>query len=273
MTRQGGRSWLTRRVVYLALLSLLLGFVTTWLLAWASAVYVRPKSRHTVYPVSLHSPVQTLARQPVIQVNVSLRTGWGCEDLVISVDLIDEKPLPASWRLDCTRAPEWTVAHRCWKAGQPAPPGVLPFSSGNIPATATAPTMFHHTYVWTESRSGWPLPCTRWWVTNAGRPKRQFHGAFAPPDWLLGTSKKGLNAVLPYAPCWLGLVANVLFFAIVWFVGIHAVSFTRRRARAGYLAWCARRHRCERCGYDLRGCAESGCPECGHGRGASANGS
>ncbi len=273
MTREGGRTWLTRRVVFLALLSLLLGFVTTWLLAWACAVYVVPQHLG-ITPLTIRPT--TLPKSPPVPpsayVNVSPRAGWGCDEWHMSVLLSDERPLPTRWKLDHALAPAWSVARRSWRAGQPAPPSVAPSYVLEVQATAAVPAHIRHSYTWTEARSGWPMRCQHWWRTRPRGARRDFHGAFEPPDWLMGTSGQKLDAALPFVPCWAGLIVDTLFFTLLWFAALTAprtVPVARRLVVAKYGAWMAARDErvlCPHCGYDLRGCEEPGCPECGHGR-------
>ncbi len=82
--------------------------------------------------------------------------------------------------------------------------------------------------------------------------------------------------ILPYVPIWPGLVINTLFYAAIWFGVFFGFTGAKRFLRA-------KRGRCPRCGYDLRGqrMEESHphpnplppsrggsirCPECGWGR-------
>jgi hypothetical protein len=66
--------------------------------------------------------------------------------------------------------------------------------------------------------------------------------------------------ILPLWPIWRGVILNVLFFAALWWMILAAPAALRRY-------WRRRRSACIDCGYDLRGLVESGCPECGRGRG------
>ncbi len=64
---------------------------------------------------------------------------------------------------------------------------------------------------------------------------------------------------LPYKPIWLGLVVDILFYTLIWFTLIFVYEITNRALRRN--KGC-----CIKCGYDLRGIDNEGCPECGWGR-------
>lgn len=64
---------------------------------------------------------------------------------------------------------------------------------------------------------------------------------------------------LPLRPMYPGLAVNTLFFGVLWAGLLFAPGVVRRAARRY-------RGRCDRCGYDLGGLREAGCPECGDGR-------
>jgi hypothetical protein len=61
---------------------------------------------------------------------------------------------------------------------------------------------------------------------------------------------------LPCLPLWPGFSLNTVFYGGIVFLLWSAPGFVRRRSRG-------RRGLCVVCGYDLRGSAEKGCPECG----------
>jgi hypothetical protein len=273
MTREGGRFWLTRRAVRLALLSLLLGFVTTWLLAWACALYTTP--RHWLIINSgryADAPSGPLRRAVHLGDGLTVSPGlsWGCDDLRIWVDVLEARPHPAAWQLELDIVPPWTAAYQCWKAGRPAPAAAWIVAKQN-PVTETASGFTREMYIWDEACCGWPRRCLRWWEINPPDSPRELHGAWASPGWLHPRSE-GTDTALPYLPMWAGLLINTFFFALLWFVGFvspRTLSATRRHVVTKYRAWRARRSErvlCPRCGYDLRGCEDPGCPECGHGR-------
>ncbi len=69
--------------------------------------------------------------------------------------------------------------------------------------------------------------------------------------------KFGELRALPYMPIWSGLAINTAFYALLFFACVRLVTGTRHLLRF-------RRGRCPRCGYDL--CMNFACPcsECGH---------
>ncbi|UCD74913.1 MAG: hypothetical protein JSV91_14140 [Phycisphaerales bacterium] len=71
------------------------------------------------------------------------------------------------------------------------------------------------------------------------------------------------SVVLPFRPVWPGFAVNTAFHAVIlWPLVLGLVALIRRLRRRGR----ARRGHCLRCGYDLRGKYDAGCPECGWGR-------
>ena len=86
-------------------------------------------------------------------------------------------------------------------------------------------------------------------------PESNTKNAIANPHYsILPTDR-----ILVYKPIWSGLVINTILFAlIIWLLTLvpPAVYRTFRRKRG----------LCIKCGYDLRGTSEGGCPECGLGQ-------
>lgn len=64
---------------------------------------------------------------------------------------------------------------------------------------------------------------------------------------------------LPLAVIWPGFAFDTVFFAVIWFGLLFGFTTVRRFVRR-------QRGRCPKCGYDLRSALEAGCPECGWGR-------
>jgi hypothetical protein len=116
---------------------------------------------------------------------------------------------------------------------------------------------------------GYPWPALHWWCRGSGNINPQGAIGFGPTPYVFDVAAGRTlekNSVtyfprhlLPYAPVWGGLVADVLlvYATLVWLMW--AVGLTR--------AWWRRhRGRCEACGYDMAGIGRGVCPECGHER-------
>ena len=108
-------------------------------------------------------------------------------------------------------------------------------------------------------KSGWPLlsQVGEWifQVNNNGSSSR-FATALMNP-WV-GDFQQEINFI-PYRPLWPGFAINTIIYAtILWLLTLG--PFTARRMIR------SKRGRCIKCGYDLRGNIENGCPECGWGR-------
>ena len=115
-----------------------------------------------------------------------------------------------------------------------------------------------------DDARGWPLVAF-WSHWDSGMlpcgPKdgKKLHGGFilhpAKPQ-LPGQISIDAQRALPFRPIWLGLVVDVLFYSLIWFVLLSGIGLTRSAIRRvkGY---------CIRCGYDLQGMDHIKCPECG----------
>jgi len=69
--------------------------------------------------------------------------------------------------------------------------------------------------------------------------------------------------ILPYGMWWPGFAINTIFYAVILWMLWSSPFAARRFIRS-------KRGLCIKCGYDLRGASECGCPECGWGREAEA---
>ena len=118
--------------------------------------------------------------------------------------------------------------------------------------------------------AGWPFRCMSGRVAG---PKIEYTETFAsryswvartpfalrqPPGVFLLFDR--LRGAVPYRPMVVGLVIDTVFWAIVlWPLSLvlrHVLPGTRRKRRI-------KRGLCPACGYDLSGCVQPGCPECG----------
>ena len=112
-----------------------------------------------------------------------------------------------------------------------------------------------------EEARGWPFLCLRWrflvhrhvvWGLNLNGTRTL---ALAPRGPTISVRGYG-DRVLPLQPLWRGMAMNIVLYSLCWgclLRGLRAASWAARR----------RKGRCSRCGYDLRGEFSAGCPECG----------
>lgn len=142
-----------------------------------------------------------------------------------------ESPADVSWAgCSVTWSPGWQSAHMFAKMTDP---------DGEVYWGAS----------YSAVAAGFPLPC----FEGSGRS----NGRFAEQ---VTTNQRGFSvpllgyATYPTKPIFSGLVANTVFFAIVWWLLLAAGFALRRRHRR-------LRGRCVACGYTLAGL--SICPECG----------
>jgi hypothetical protein len=236
MVSEFARPHPVRRVLRLGLLSLSLGIVTTWLVAWACGVWAPMRSES--YQSQDFQDNSTL-------VHLFRERGYGVDSIVVlfhttaTASHRDGSAFEKLARLDIL--PRWTRAHRCWSSAQAFPAGAL---AGPIDVGVGA--------MWSEAAFGWPLPALRCMVTATA-----VLDGLTPPAWLpaMRTSDRPLPAI-PYRPVWSGLLLNTLFFAALWSAAALFSGVARQRLRIsqGHCPWC---------NYDLRSCPENGCPECG----------
>jgi hypothetical protein len=114
-----------------------------------------------------------------------------------------------------------------------------------------------------EQANGWPARCM--WAGIHG-----YHAAPLRNALALSTRRTELGdsftdqRLLPLRPIWRGLFIDaVCYGGMIWLFMLGVSSMRRRhRRRVG---------RCERCGYELRGLLEPGCPECGWNRREAAS--
>jgi hypothetical protein len=256
---------MTRRITKLAALYLLLGLVATWAVAWGS-VFVRHRvSSRMFQPGSeegrtvefvtrywggrsstlggvpdlpqlraareLAEPGEPLWVQTIDWTSGSELRGWPW--FAVSCKMVVSRPL----RTDPEWLNHWTsvTSRTDRKPDRPRQPGAM-HSTDRLPL---------------------PLPMPA-----------DVEGAL-----LIGTrshpaARRDVGAVvLPYLPIWPGLLADTLFYALL-FAALHQLTAYARRARR------RRRNRCAACGYDLQGLNAPTCPECGRAlspaRGATA---
>ena len=118
--------------------------------------------------------------------------------------------------------------------------------------------------MWQETSAGWPwraLRCEREAIAIIV-PNRfgYIRNTSAQTQHDIVLSGGGIDwRVLPYEPVWPALIGNVLVHSAAWCAIIIGLFALRKVIRT-------RRGRCIKCGYDLRGDFDSGCPECGWGR-------
>lgn len=118
-----------------------------------------------------------------------------------------------------------------------------------------------------EQVRGWPMPAlwSSLWVWDTEARQRNRHpgrlsAGIALPESRFTTPIKGLCVpTLPLSPVWPGFMVNSAAYAA-------SLGLARAGCRSGANWIRRRRGRCVRCGYDLRGRLDAGCPECGWNR-------
>ena len=117
-------------------------------------------------------------------------------------------------------------------------------------------------------QAGWPCRCVEAQVSQVNRKGVPIRTDFRPAVKLPETLhflrvREARYRVLPLRPIWPGFAINTIFYAaILWMLWL-SPFVVRRIIRL-------KRGRCIKCGYDLRGAEDTGCPECGWRREAEA---
>ncbi len=217
-----------RGIVGLAVLSLGLGVVTTYGVAWGLMNLARPAPSHGAFSgtVGDNWSAHVTRRDGITWV---IGVGMGS----LRNDLLDKLPL-------------WSLAHRM------KPSEVV---------KACGPVGFEPVVYLVERGAGWPMLAAveRYCEGFALTPSLQMRsvsvrGADVSIRW--STRANGNEWVLALMPAWPGFAVDAASFALAWGLVVWAMGKLRRwmRMRAGCCAWCR---------YDLSGLTSSVCPECG----------
>jgi hypothetical protein len=188
---------------------------------------------------------------------VNVAVAWGCaayhqQPGVLAIGTYVANGDEGIWpRYAGASYPDARVYGWSWQA-----PGFTGFNLAKATGTSSPP--FVEVY-----RCGWPLRCLEGHDLVEGVTlsrvalRRPFDWA-----WRAGLTDRPYGPV-PCSPLWPGFAVNALFYAaLLWlcFCG----PFALRRQIRRHLR--ARRGRCIKCGYDVRGELDAGCPECGWNR-------
>ncbi len=213
-----------RGIMGLAVLSLGLGVVTTYGVAWWLMNSTRFAPQYGAIQGALGNEwsVHAIRRDGVTWVT-------GCGMLGLGSSRLRELP-------------EWSVTHRM-------KPSEVIRASGQLG--------FDPVFL-VERGAGWPFVAVverrcdgSVWSNGRIAPVR---GADLSIRW--DVSPTGSERVLALMPAWPGFLVDVVCFAVPWVLAVLMVSEVRRRTRV-------RAGRCVECRYDLKGLKAGVCPECG----------
>ncbi len=111
-----------------------------------------------------------------------------------------------------------------------------------------------------ETATGWPVPAF-WFAWDDHLGSGTTIGGFELPAFWPTPAAAGnaQHQAIPLRPISLGLAVNTLVFTALWTIILHIAprKSARRRQREGL---------CPRCAYDLNGNTQDGCSECGFGK-------
>lgn len=141
-----------------------------------------------------------------------------------------------------------------WPPRTPLDPDARILSWADWP-TATPDELLASPMNLAQEGFGWPALSFWYPVANPG---------FAPPhagpggfDLIRITGdRRHLRRAIPLRPIWKGVLIDTGFYGALWMLPLFGLPLLRQRRRR-------KQGRCPRCGYDLKGAMEAGCPECG----------
>ncbi len=259
MSRSGGTTRWSIRLLKGVVLWLLTGTVLTALIAWSLAIWERPGASNM--------NTATIGVGGDWAFSVIPARGVGTAGCTISYG--EKRPAPTwaqptdlTFALDARQVlPNWTSTHARLIAGKiplmeaasnfTGPGPAAAYWSGIMPVDPG----FDPEYFLFEEGAGWPFICFRSLMTLGS------HTSGVLP---LG---KRIRRLLPgmkggAIPCnivWPGFLLNVLILSTLAASLLHIAHYLARRRRRS-------RGRCPQCAYNLRGDLDAGCPECGWGR-------
>jgi hypothetical protein len=258
-----------RSLIFRLTLCLLLGAVTSWLVAWglATAVWAgwwQAKVRARWHVTAIKEPY--LIRRSRSFNRIETSEGW----TITRLDREDTRSRSARRHVERLRAwegePSKESSQKVTLPGTPS--AVTSLTRRDSMATEfdrshlsqllddETWTMIHHT------ANGWPWRCLSRARTSSGIGNQWSSRWTLTIDAITRTSLVSgvpIPLELPLHPIWPGLLFSAGFYGTLWAVPLVGVPLlrTRRRRRKG---------RCPRCGYDLKHAFDPGCPECGWGR-------
>jgi hypothetical protein len=255
-----------RSLIFRLTLCLVLGAITTWLVAWALATavwagWLQPKFQGRSSEFAVKEPYLITRSRSVNRIQTS-------EDWRLT-RLDRDDPMSMSAQRKVTRLlaktdepsteSSETPVNLLKMARVPSPTRrnslSTEFRRSGLPRLLDDTTwmMIHHT------TDGWPWRCLSRAKTIDGV------GSYPSVYWTLHIVeldrfspkyRRPETLALPLHPIWPGLLLNAGFYGAIWAMPLVCLPLlrTRRRRRKG---------RCPRCGYDLKHALEPGCPECG----------
>jgi hypothetical protein len=228
----------SRTLIFRLSLCLVLGAVTTWLVAAGFAVWgLKQPTRHhaSLDPsIPIASSVPTVLRLRKVALGFESRVAIAYDpELDGSVHgYMEMIRIVRSSDSDLPALSRW----------------------GRWPAITNA-QLFANRGRLSEEGFGWPR-LSFWYPVAPYDPKGDFSGHGGIDLQPLTSNTQHWNRAIPLLPIWPGLLIDTGFYSLLWAVPIIGLPMLRVRRRR-------RKGRCPKCAYDLQHAFKTGCPECG----------
>lgn len=217
--------------------SVVLGTTTTILVSWVVVLWVDPRVKE---PLSLWNTVEPRPgddRPELIALNE--RNHWGSQALFLMLGDPHHWPDEAQTSESIDSRIRWGRSYLCRPRDYSVSLEIRNAEARGWPWLAL-----------------WCVPAEEN-VFSTGAVRPPMGGILIPEPFRVVDPRFEFLPTLPYIPIWPGFLADMLFWALLWYALIwcfHRVRSSRR----------LRQRRCPDCGYDLTYKVSDSCPECGY---------
>ncbi|MFG0252060.1 MAG: hypothetical protein ACF8NJ_04215 [Phycisphaerales bacterium JB038] len=263
----GARSRFVSRVLLLLALSLMMGALCTFAVAWGIAIWTRPSG----VQLGGGGKIGVTEDGRAFYVSGSRRRGRanaliysGLSEPMLAAKERGERHTFDGREVGPHEAeevlPRWTATYEAMRAGRLVPDSR--WASNLVLRSFDGKEALAFRYEIGEQGVGWPLICMRSLDPTLGASRGD---TYELPAWFYKNVPGVRMTLIPTRVVWRSLAINTMFYALPAALLLLGIGALRRAHRA-------QRGRCPVCRYDLRGSLGGGCPECGWGRGEGADG-
>jgi hypothetical protein len=228
----------SRTLIFRLSLCLVLGAVTSWLVAAGFAAWGSKKP--TRHHATLDPPFPNASSVPTVLRLRKVALGFESRVAIAYDPELD-------WSGD-----SYMEMIRIIQAGDTDFPTLGRWGSS---PTITNKQLFKNRSGLREEGFGWPR-LSFWYPVVPYDPKGDFSGHGGIDLQPLTSNTQHWNRAIPLLPIWPGLLIDTGFYSSLWAVPTVCLPMLRVRRRR-------RKGRCPKCAYDLQHAFKTGCPECG----------